>query len=174
MANFHGFFTEKYHEYGIKISWKKHRNPLNIQRFRAHEKTLTNKKPTKVKPTMFFFMVFNNNEKAMNWKAIFHGVRIYMYGVFMGVFKFTPHKKPRVFRERLNINGSWKMTWLLMTFSLPMNYAPGLFFMGKTEAWPPWKFSLKLLSTVKSNTSLRICWLVKLKLYTCSNNPNPK
>ena len=109
----------------------------------------------------------------MNWKAILHGVRI--YGVFMGVFQFMPHKKnPRVFRERLNINGSWKMKWLLMTFSLPMNYTPGLLFMGKTETWPPWKFSLKLLSTVKSNTSLRICWLVNLKLYTCSNNPNPK
>ena len=56
-----------------------------------------------------------------------------------------------------------------MTFSLPMNYGPRLFFMGKTKTWLPWKFSLKLLSTVKSNTSLRICWLVKLKLYTCSN-----
>ena len=43
MANFHGFFTEKYHEYGIRISWKKHGNPLNIQHFRAHEKTLKQK-----------------------------------------------------------------------------------------------------------------------------------
>ena len=73
----------------------------------AHEKTLTNKKPmkmpwNKMKPTMFFSWLFNDNEKAMNWKAIFHGVRI--YGVFIGVFKFMPHKKkPWVFRERLNV-----------------------------------------------------------------------
>ena len=60
-----------------------------------------------------------------------------------------PHKKPWVFRERLNINGSWKMKWLLMTFSLPMNYAPGLFFMAKTETWPPWKFTLKLKLLIK-------------------------
>ena len=173
MGNFHGFFTKKYHEYGMRISWKKHENPLNIQRFMAHEKTVTNKKPmkmpwNKMKPTMFFSWLFNDNEKAMNWKSIFHGVRIY------GVFNSCPIKKPWVSRERLNINGSWKMKWLLMTFSLPMNYTPGLLFMGKTETWPPWKFSLKLFSTVKSNTSLRICWLVNLKLYTCSNNPNPK
>ena len=177
MGNFHGFFTKKYHEYGMRISWKKHENPLNIQRFMAHEKTVTNKKPmkmpwNKMKPTMFFSWLFNDNEKAMNWKSIFHGVRI--YGVFMGFLNSCPIKKPWVFRERLNINGSWKMKWLLMTFSLPMNYSPGLLFMGKTETWPPWKFSLKLFSTVKSNTSLRICWLVNLKLYTCSNNPNPK
>ena len=81
MGNFHGFFTKKYHEYGMRISWKKHENPLNIQRFMAHEKTLTNKKKTmkmpwnKMKPTMFFSWLFNDNEKAMNWKAIFHGVR---------------------------------------------------------------------------------------------------
>ena len=67
----------------------------------AHEKTLTNKKPmkmprNKMKPTIFFFSwLFNDNEKAMNWKAIFHGVRI--YGVFKGVFKFMPHKKTMSF-----------------------------------------------------------------------------
>ena len=32
MGKFHGFFTDKYHEYGMKISWKKHENPLDIQR----------------------------------------------------------------------------------------------------------------------------------------------
>ena len=161
----------------MRISWKKYENPLNIQRFMAHEKIVTNKKPmkmpwNKMKPTMFFSWLFNDNEKPMNWKSIFHGARI--YGVYMGFLNSCLMKKPWVFRERLNINGSWKMKWLLMTFSLPMNYTPGLLFMGKTETWPPWKFSLKLLSTVKSNTSLRICWLVNLKLYTCSNNPNPK
>ena len=31
----------------MKISWKRHENPLNIQRFMAHEKNLTNKKPMK-------------------------------------------------------------------------------------------------------------------------------
>ena len=143
----------------------------------AHEKTLTNKKPmkmplNKMKPTMFFSWLFNYNEKEVNLKAFFQGVRI--YGVFWGFLNSCPITKPWVFRERLNINGSWKMKWLLMTFSLPMNYTPGLLFMGKTETWPPWKFSLKLFSTVKSNTSLRICWLVNLKLYTCSNNLNPK
>ena len=55
----------------------------------AHEKTLTNKKPmkmpwNKMKPTMFFSWLFDDNEKAMNLKAIFQGVRI--YGVFMGFF----------------------------------------------------------------------------------------
>ena len=94
MENFYGFFMEKYHEYGMKISWKKHENPLNIQRFMAHEKTLTNKKKTmkmpwnKMKPSIFFSRLCYDNEKAMNGKAIFHGVRI--YGVFMGVFKFMP------------------------------------------------------------------------------------
>ena len=45
--------------------------------------------------------------------------------------------------------GQEKMKWLLMTFSLPMNYGPRLFFMGKTKTRLPWKFSLKLFSTVK-------------------------
>ena len=48
MGNFHGFFTKIYHEYGMRISRKKHENPLNIQRFMAHEKTVTNKKPMKM------------------------------------------------------------------------------------------------------------------------------
>ena len=140
----------------------------------------------------------NSNKQKKTWKCheikwsrpcFFHGFLMimkkpwieklfFMVSEFMGFswgfLNSCPIKKPWVFRERLNINGSWKMKWLLMTFSLPMNYTPGLLFMGKTETWPPWKFSLKLFSTVKSNTSLRICWLVNLKLYTCSNNPNPK
>ena len=82
---------------------------------------------------MFFFMVFNNNEKAMNWKAIFHGVRIYMYGVFMGVFKFTPHKKPRVFRERLNINGSWKNEMAFDDIFITHELWPSLIFHGKDK-----------------------------------------
>ena len=104
-----GFSEKKYHEYGMKISWKKHENPLNIQRFMAREKTLKNKKPmkmqwNKMKPTMFFSLLFNGNEKTMIWKAIFHGVRI--YGVFVAVSKFMPNKKKKtwVFREQLNIN----------------------------------------------------------------------
>ena len=97
--------------------------------WKSHEKTLRNKKPMKMpwnktKPAMFFSWLFQYQ------KALFHGVRI--YGVFMGVFKFMPHKKePWVCCESLNINGWWKMKWLLMTFSLPMNYAPCLCFMGK-------------------------------------------
>ena len=88
----------------MKKAWKS----LNIQRFMAHEKTPTNKKPmkmpwNKMKPTMFFSWLFYDNEKAMNWKALFHGVRI--YGVFMGVFKFMPHKKNHEF----SVNG-----WILM------------------------------------------------------------
>ena len=139
-GDFHGVFTKKYHEYGMRISWKKHENPLNIQRFMAHEKTLANKKPMKIpwnkmKPTMFFSWLFYDNEKAMNWKAIFHGVRI--MGFSWGFLNSCPIKKPWLFRELLNINGSWKIKWLLVTFSLPMNYTPGLLFMGKTETWPP-------------------------------------
>ena len=58
-----GFSRKKYHEYGMISHKKKHENPLNIQRFMAHEKTLTNKKPmkmpwNKMKPTMLFFMAF--------------------------------------------------------------------------------------------------------------------
>ena len=177
--DFNGFSTEKYHEYGMRTSWKKHENLLNIQRFMAHEKTHQTKNPWKCHEIKwsrpcFFSWLFNDNEKAVNLKAIFQGVRI--YGVFWGFLNSCPITKPWVFRERLNINGSWKMKWLLMTFSLPMNYTAGVLFMGKTETWLPWKFCLKLFSTVKSNTctSLRICWLVNLKLYTCCNNPNPK
>ena len=149
MGNFHGFFTKKHHEYGMRISWKKLENLLNIQRFMAHEKTLTNKKPMKMpwikmKQTMFFSWLFNDNEKAMNWKAIFHGVKFMEFS--WGFLNSCPINKPWVFRERLNINRSWKMKWLLTTFSLPMNYTPGLLFMGKTETWPPWKFSLKQLT----------------------------
>ena len=150
MGDFHGFFTKKYHEYGMRTSWKKHENPLNIQRFMAHEKTLRNK---------------NTHENAMKQNeadhVFFHGFLMIMkkpwieklffmvsdfMGFSWGFLNSCPMKKPWVFRERLNINGSWKMKWLLMTFSLPMNYTPGLLFMGKTETWPPWKFSLKQLT----------------------------
>ena len=94
-GEFNGEFSWVFHE---KIPWiwhenrmKKHENPLNIQRFMAHEKTVTNKKPmkmpwNKIKPTMFFSWLFNDNEKAMNWESIFHGV-----------FKFMPHKKTMIF-----------------------------------------------------------------------------
>ena len=130
-----------------------------------------------------------SHEKKIVGFILFHGFLMimkepwieklfFMVSEFMGFswgfLNSCPIKKPWVFRERLNINGSWKMKWLLMTFSLPMNYTPGLLFMGKTETWPPWIFSLKLFLTVKSNTSLGISGLVNLKLYTCSNNPNPK
>ena len=104
-----GFSEKKYHEYGMKISWKKHENPLNIQRFMAREKTLKNKKPmkmqwNKMKPTMFFSLLFNGNEKTMIWKAIFHGVRI--YGVFVAVSKFMPNKKKK---HEFSVN-----SWILM------------------------------------------------------------
>ena len=159
----------------MKKAW----NPLNIQRLRAHEKTLTNKKPmkmpwNKMKPTMFCSWLFNHNEKATNWKAIFHGVRI--YGVFMGVFKFMPHKKNNEFSVNgwiLMVYGKWNGIW--WHFHYPWIKLLAYFLWERQRhVWPPWKFSLKLFSTVKSNTSLRICWLVNLKLYTCSNNPNPK
>ena len=178
MGNFHGFFTKK-------IPWLWHENLMKKALKSPQYSTLHG--PWK-----------NCNKKKKQWKCheikwsrscVFHGFFIimkkpwieklfFMVSEFMGFsWGFSnscPIKRPWVFRVRLNINGSWKMKWLLMTFSLPMNYTPGLLFMGKTETWPPWKFSLKLFSTVKSNTSLRICWLVNLKLYTCSNNPNPK
>ena len=48
---------------------------------------------------MFFSWLFNDNEKAMSLKAIFQGVRI--YGVFMGFFKFMPHKK----NHEISVNG---------------------------------------------------------------------
>ena len=56
----------------------------------------------------------------------------------MGLLKFMPHKKKTMI---FSVNGRIlmgheKMKWLLMTFSLPMNYTPGLLFMGKTETWP--------------------------------------
>ena len=135
----------------------------------------------------------NSNKQKKTWKCheikwsrpcFFHGFLMimkkpwieklfFMVSEFMGFswgfLNSCSIKKTWVFRERLNINGPWKIKWLLMIFWLLMYYTPGL-----TETWPPWKFSLKLFSTVKSNTSLRICWLVNLKLYTCSNNPNPK
>ena len=52
MENFH---RKKDHEYGMKISWKKHNSTLH-----GPWKTLTNKKPmemawNKMKPNMFFF-----------------------------------------------------------------------------------------------------------------------
>ena len=52
MGNFHGFFTKKYHEYGMRTSWKKHENPLNIQRFMAHENAMKKNEAGHV-----FFMV---------------------------------------------------------------------------------------------------------------------
>ena len=141
----------------MKISWKRHENPLNIQRFMAHEKNLTNKKPMKCHKIKWsqpcFFHGFLMIMKKPWIEKLFFMVSEFM-GFSWGFLNSCPIKKPWVFRERLNINGSWKMKWLLMTFSLPMNYTPGLLFMGKTETWPPWKFSLKLFSTVKSNTSL--------------------
>ena len=92
-------------------------------------------------------------------------------GVFIGVFKFMPHKKNIVFREWLNINALWKMKWLLMT--LPMNCAPRLLFMGRTETWSPWKFSLELFSTVKSNTLLVVV-KITLKIIMNQNNERRK
>ena len=71
-------------------------------------------------------------------------------GFLWGFLNSCPIKKPWVFRERLNINGSWKMKWLLMAFSLPMNYAPGLLFTGKTETWPPWKLFLNYFRLLNS------------------------
>ena len=143
----------------------------------AHEKTLTNKNPmkmpwNKMKATTFFHGFLMIMKKP--WIEKLFVIMSKFMGFSWGFLNSCPIKKPWVFRERLNINGSWKMKWLLMTFSLPMNYTPGFLFIGKTETWPPWKFSLKLFSTVKSNTSLTICWVVNLKLYTCSNNPNPE
>ena len=58
-----------------------------------------------MKPTLFFSWLFNDNEKAMNWKANFHGVRI--YGVFMGVFKFMPHKK----KNKKNMSFLWTVEY---------------------------------------------------------------
>ena len=114
----------------MNMAWKshgkKHENPLNIQRFRTHEKkklyqTKNTRKCHEIKWSLscFFhgFLIIWKMRKywfLTNWKAIFHGVGI--YGVFMGVFKFMPHKKPWVFSEWLNINGSWTMKWLLTTF----------------------------------------------------------
>ena len=90
-----------------------------------------------------------------------------------GFLNSCPIKKPWVFREWLKINGSWKMKWLSMSFSLPMNYAPRLLFMGRTETWPPWKFSLKLFSTVKSNTMLVVV-KITLKIIMNQNNERRK
>ena len=91
----------------MKISSKKHENPLHIQRFMAHGKTLTNKKPmkmlwNKMKPTLLFSWLFNDDEKAMNWKGIFHGVRI--YGFSRGFLNSCPIKN-----HEFSVNG-----WILM------------------------------------------------------------
>ena len=116
-----------------------------IQRFMAHEKTLTNKNPMKMpwnrmKPAYFFHGFLMIMKKPWIKKLFFHGVGI--YGFLMGLLNSCPIKKSWFFRERSNINGS---------FSLPMNYGPRLFFMGNTKTWLPWKFSRKLFSTVKLN-----------------------
>ena len=129
----------------------------------------------KMKPTMFFSRLFNDNEIAMNWKAIFHGVRI--YGVFMGVFKFMPHKKNHEFSVNgwiLMVHEKWNGFW--WHFHYPWIIPLAYFSWERQRHGHHENLVLNslLFSTVKSNTSLRICWLVNLKLYTCSNNPNPK
>ena len=86
------------------MPWKSHEKsmekPLKIQRFMAHEKTLTNKNPTKMpwnrmRPAYFFSWFFNDNEKAMNSKALFSWCR--NLWVSHGVVKFMPHKKTMIF-----------------------------------------------------------------------------
>ena len=88
MGNFHWLLMGN-------MSWKSHeknmKKTLKIQRFMAHEKTLTNKNPMK--------MPWNR------MKLFFHGVEI--YGFLMGLLNSCLIKKPWFIRERSKINGFW-------------------------------------------------------------------
>ena len=107
MANFHGFFTEKYHEYGIRISWKKHGNPLNIQHFRAHEKTLKQKIHKNVMNKMkhvFFHGFLMITKKPWIEKLFFMVSEFTCMGFSWGFFNSCPIKN-----HEFSVNG-----WILM------------------------------------------------------------
>ena len=140
-----------WHENLKKKEWR----PLTFNASGPMKKT--NKQKTheiKWSQSCFFFFfpwLINENEKAMSLNALFHGVR--SYGVLIRVVKFMPHlTKPSVFRERLNINGLWKWNGFWWHFHYPRNMPLAYFSWERQRQWPSWKFSLKLFSTVKSNT----------------------
>ena len=133
MGNFHWYFMGnmpwKYHEKSVK-------KPLKIQRFMAHEKTLTNKNPMKMpwnrmKPAYFFHGFLMIMKKPWIKKLFFHGVGI--YGFFMGLLNSCPIKKPWFFRERSNINGSWKNEMAFDDIFITHELWPSLIFHGKDK-----------------------------------------
>ena len=168
-----GFSGKKYHEYGMRNAWKKHENPLNIQRFMAHEKTPTNKKPmkmpwNKMKPTKFFHGFLMIMKKP--WiEKLFFMVSEFM-GFSWGFLNSCPIKK-----HEFSVNG-----WILMVH----------------EKWNgfwwhfhyPWIIPLAYFSCERKihdhheNLVLNYSWLLNQIhhwgfvgcIYTCSNNPNPK
>ena len=62
-------------------------------------------------------------------KLFFHGVGI--YGFFMGLLNSCPIKKPWFFRERSNINGSWKNEMAFDDIFITHELYPWLTFHGK-------------------------------------------
>ena len=93
------------------------KKPLKIQRFMAHEKTLTNKNPMK--------MPWNR------MKLFFHGVRI--YGFLMGLLNSRLIKKPWFIRERSKINGSRKNEMAFDDIFITHELWPSLIFHGKDK-----------------------------------------
>ena len=114
MGNFHWFLMGN-------MPWKSHeknmKKPLKIQRFMAHEKTLTNKNPMK--------MPWNR------MKLFFHGVRI--YGFLMGLLNSCLIKKPWFIRERSKINGSRKNEMAFDDMFITHELWPSLIFHGKDK-----------------------------------------
>ena len=167
----------------MNIAWKSHEKSMKSPQYSTLEGPRKNsnkqKNPWKCHEIKWsqpcFVHGFLIIMKKPRIEKLFFMVSEFM-GFSWGFFKFMPHKKTMSFPRTLeyywflkNKKGFW---W---HFHYPWIKLLAYFLWERQRhLWPPWKFSLKLFSTVKSDTSLRICWLVNLKLCTCSNNPNTK